>query len=49
MISLQEYRVKIGSFVSEARHIQRSSEFSGKYKHQKHFNFFADTPKYSNI
>ena len=40
MISLEAYRAKIGSFVTKARHIQRSSHFFGLNQS----NIFGDTP-----
>ena len=42
MISLEAYRAKIGSFVTKARHIQRSSHFFGLNRG----NIFGDTPNY---
>ena len=42
MISLEAYRAKIGSFVTKARHIQRSSHFFGLNRS----NIFGDTPNY---
>ena len=42
MISLEAYRAKIGSFVTKARHIQRSSHFFGRNQS----NIFGDTPNY---
>ena len=42
MISLEAYRAKIGSFVTKARHIQRSSHFFGLNQS----NIFGDTPNY---
>ena len=42
MISLEAYRAKIGSFVTKARHIQRSSHFFDLNQS----NIFGDTPNY---
>ena len=44
MISLQAYREKIGSFVTKARHIQRSSHLLGLNRSNK--EVFVDTPNY---
>ena len=44
MISLESYRAKIGSFVTKARHIQRSSHFFGLNRRRS--NIFGDTPNY---
>ena len=44
MISLESYRAKIGSFVTKARHIQRSSNFFGLNRRRS--NIFGDTPSY---
>ena len=46
MISLQAYRATIGSFVTKARHIQRSSHFLRLNRTNK--EMFVDTPNYFN-